>query len=179
MAQFVAFEEGVEVNGETVLSIVDGSVMKDKALKILEKNAIVDPTPGMWYSQQGWLNAFREIADSIGPRTLHAIGLKIPDNANFPPEIDSVHAALGAIDVAYHMNHRFGEIGHYAFEAVDDRSARMICSNPYPCDFDRGIIAAMVMRFMPEGSVLVSVDHEPDSGCRKNGDESCIYTVNW
>ncbi len=179
MAQFIAFEDGVEVNGETVLSVVDGSVMKEKAMTILERNGIAQPISGSWYSQQAWLNAFREIADSIGPRTLHSIGLKIPDNAKFPPGIDSVPSALAAIDVAYHMNHRYGEIGHYLFESVDERSARMICNTPYPCEFDRGIIESMALRCMPEGAVLVTVDHESDAQCRKYGADACIYQVSW
>jgi hypothetical protein len=34
------------------------------------------------------------------------IGKSIPENAQFPPEINSIEAGLQAIDVAYHMNHR-------------------------------------------------------------------------
>jgi hypothetical protein len=179
LAQYIAFEDGVEVNGETVLSIVDGSVMKEKALKLLEKHGIINPAPKQWYSQQAWLNAFREIADTIGPRTLHAIGRKIPENAVFPPTINSVQEALAAIDAAFHMNHRNGEIGHYTFEAAGEQAVRMTCNNPYPCDFDRGIIEAMAMRFLPEDSILVTVEHDLDSGCRKLGDEACIYRVTW
>jgi hypothetical protein len=179
LAQFIAFENGVEVNGETVLSIVEGSVMKEKAFSLLERHGIVNPTPGRWYSQQAWLNAFREIADNIGPRTLHAIGRKIPENAVFPPFINSVAEALTAIDTAYHMNHRNGEIGHYACESAGEKAMRIACDNPYPCDFDRGIIESMAMRFLPEGSILVTVEHDLDSGCRKEGDETCIYRVTW
>ena len=41
MAQFKAYSGNVEVNGETVLSVVDGmGAMKSMALTILEKNGI-------------------------------------------------------------------------------------------------------------------------------------------
>ncbi len=179
MAQFIAFDAGVEVNGQTVLSVVEGSVMKEKAFKLLEKHGIVNPEPGKWYNQQAWLNAFKEIADTIGPRTLHAIGRKIPDTAQFPPTITSVEEALASIDSAYHRNHRYGRIGHYAYADAGERAARITCDNPYPCDLDQGLIEAMAMRFMPEGSILVNVEHDSDSGCRKIGDESCIYRVTW
>ena len=31
---------------------------------------------------------------------------RIPANAKFPPQIKTIEDALGAIDMAYHMNHR-------------------------------------------------------------------------
>ena len=61
MAMFKAFSAGVEVNGETVLSVVDGSPLKKLALDILEKNGIKEPRKGWWYPQQKWLDAFKAI----------------------------------------------------------------------------------------------------------------------
>ena len=179
MAQFKAFAPGVEVNGETVLSIVDGmGVFKNAAFKILSENGISDPKPGNFYSQQAWLNAFKQISATVGSNTLFSIGQKIPENAQFPPEINSIDKALAAIDVAYHMNHRGGEIGNYNFEKTGDKSAKMICNNPYPCDFDRGIIEAMTKKFKPAGS-MVFVDHDDSQPCRKKEGESCTYIVKW
>ncbi|MBN2216074.1 MAG: hypothetical protein JW719_01730, partial [Pirellulales bacterium] len=107
MAQFVAFANGVEVNGETVFSVIDGmGVFRAKALDILARNGIAEPKAGRWYSQQAWLESFRVIAQTIGMVTLYAIGKKIPENAKFPRDIDSIEKALAGIDVAYHMNHR-------------------------------------------------------------------------
>ena len=88
MTQFTAFAKGVEVNGETVLSIVDGmGAFKTRAYKILNDSLIFDPQPGLWYRQQHWLDAFKRIADTVGPNTLFSIGKKIPENAQFPPHI--------------------------------------------------------------------------------------------
>lgn len=54
MTMFVPMTANVEVNGETVLSVVDGmGLYKTKALAILEKNGMKDPKPGSWYSQKG------------------------------------------------------------------------------------------------------------------------------
>ena len=179
MAVFKAYEPTVEVNGETVLSIVDGmGAFKERALKTLAACGIPNPVPGLWYPQQSWLDAFRIISDTIGPNTLRSIGLKIPENARFPPQIDTIDKALAAIDVAYHMNHRKGEIGHYTFERTGDSSARMLCANPYPCDFDRGIIEAMARKFAPKGRAPAVV-HDDNAPCRKTGGESCSYEVRW
>ncbi|TAL38998.1 MAG: hypothetical protein EPN93_02670 [Spirochaetes bacterium] len=194
MAQFKAFTANAEVNGETVLSIVDGmGNFKDRAMKFLDEQGIKSPEPGKWYSQQAWLNAFEAIAKATGDYTLFNIGKKIPENAKFPPQIDDIEKALSAIDVAYHMNHRINNevlfnpntgamkegIGHYAFEKTGERKMKLVCNNPYHCDFDRGIIDAMSQRFKPAGVPLVMVRHDDTQPCRKKGADSCTYLVSW
>lgn len=193
MAQFIAMSPDVEVNGETVNSVVDGmGAFRAKALDILAKNGIKDPKPGLWYNQQNWLKAFEEISKTIGAHTLYAIGLKIPDDAKFPPDVDNIEKALGAIDVAFHMNHRIkgkplfdpatGKmtegIGHYNFKMVGGNEGVMTCPNSYPCDFDRGIIDGMVAKFKPTGS-HPSVRHDDSAPCRKSGADSCTYRIRW
>ncbi|MBU2523972.1 hypothetical protein KKG71_02145 [Patescibacteria group bacterium] len=192
MTQFKAINPSVEVNGQTVFAIVDGmGDMKNMAFQILEENGISDLKPENWYSQQSWLDAFKQISEKIGPATLNEIGKKIPENAKFPPEINDIHKALASIDVAYHLNHRLdGEImfdtengsmkvgiGHYRYRKISDRCAEVECYNPYPCEFDKGIVTAMAQKFKPADSYGIEVD---SSGkCRKNGDESCTYRVRW
>jgi len=85
---------------------------------------------------------------------------------------------LASIDVAYHMNHRGGEIGPYDFEKTGDRSGKMICPNPYPCDFDMGIIAAVANKFAPEGT-FVTVKQDDSQPCRNEGADSCTYLISW
>jgi len=181
MAQFKALNPNVEVNGETVYAVVDGmGAFKDAAMQILAQHGIKDIQPGTWHKQQAWLDAFQSIAEKVGTATLFAIGLKIPENAAFPPQIDSLGKALPAIDMAYHMNHRNGEIGHYHFKRTGDRAVAMICDNPYPCDFDRGIITAFCNRFPPKGSIAkAKVAHDDSQPCRKKGGGSCTYIVTW
>jgi len=193
MAQFMAFLSSVEVNGETVLSVLSGmGFLRQKGLDILERHGIKNPAPGQWYLQQNWLDAFKEISDDVGVSTLVVIGNKIPENAQFPPEINSLEAALSAIDIAYHMNHRIdgrvlfnpqtGQlaegIGHYGCERVGDRHIKMVCKNPYPCDFDRGIIAAMIKRFKP-GDSSPTLRHDDAAPCRGRGADSCTFLVDW
>jgi hypothetical protein len=133
MAQFKTINSNVEVNGQTVLSIANGlGAMRNLGLRMLSENNINDPKPGNWYSQQDWLNAFKQISEKVGLNTLFAIGKSIPENAEFPPDIDNIEKALAAIDIAYHMNHRLngiplfnpenGEmregIGHYSYKKI-------------------------------------------------------------
>jgi hypothetical protein len=178
MKPFVAASPSVEVNGETVLSVLAGMGTTTRATRVLVAHGIEDPKPGHWYNQQAWLDAFKEISETLGPNTLHRIGMKIPENAIFPPHIQNVEQALSCIDAAYQMNHRGGEIGSYSFESLGHGSGRMVCHNPYPSDFDRGIIQSMIERFKPQGSVA-RVELDNTKPTRKNGGESCTFNLYW
>lgn len=197
MAQFKIFENGMEVNGITIMSVVNGlGSFKSLAQKYLRDaglaNVVASETA--WFSQEDWLKAFEKISEELGDSTLFAIGKQIPENAIFPKEIDSVDKALDSIDVAYHMNHRNarGEvlfdpartgkpimlegIGHYKFQKVaNENKAIMLCENPYPCAFDRGIIETMARKFQP----TAKVEHDDSKPCRKKGSHTCTYTVTW
>ncbi|MFC1850520.1 hypothetical protein ACFL27_10045 [candidate division CSSED10-310 bacterium] len=192
MPQFQALDPKVEVNGQTVLSLVDRmGTYKTLFLEYLSQNGIVDPQPEAWYSQQDWLNAFRDIAGNLGGGVLKLIGRKIPENAQWPSEIQTIKQGLASIDVAYHLNHRIGGkllfdpwlghmsegIGHYMFH---DKGATLVwitCDNPYPCDFDFGIVEAIAKKFSPPGK-FVRVKHGEDA-CRKDGHIHCNYMVKW
>jgi hypothetical protein len=179
VAQFKAMAQGVEVNGETVLAIADGmGLLRARGLQLMAACGITDPQPGRWYPQQAWLDAFRRIGEIHGASVLNLIGQKIPANAQFPPQIDSIEKALAAIDVAYHMNHRGGEIGTYGYQPDGPRAARLTCHNPYPCAFDRGIIEAMAGRFRPLDAKAIQVTHGAGP-CRAQGGDACVYLVRW
>jgi hypothetical protein len=180
MAQFVALSPDVEVKGESVYALVDGlGTFQSIAWQILAESGIVDPQPGCWYPQQQFLGAFAKISEALGPNTLFNIGLKIPNNAVFPSGIVTLKDALRAIDVAYHANHRGGEIGEYRYQENGLKSAKMVCRNPYPCAFDRGVITAVAKRFKPHDVPMVSVSHDDSAPCRVGGAESCTYIVTW
>lgn len=180
MAQFKAFDSNVEVSGNAVLSVVEWlGAFQETAINILAENGIHDPKPNQWYSQQSWLDAFKNIAELVGEASLYHIGEHIPESADWPSGIDSIEQALDSIDVAYHLNHRGGEIGHYQYRKTGDRSGKMVCNNPYPCDFDRGIIEAIATKFKPKDSPFVNVEHDDSQPCRQKGADSCTYLISW
>lgn len=197
--QFRAFEPGIEVNGQTVWSIVDGFINKaspsrllvDEGIGQLGVDGVVLLDKAGWYPQDAWLRAFEKISETLGDHMLFNIGKRIPENAVFPPWVVDIDSALKSIDVAYHLNHRKGGrvmfdlqqgallegIGHYGY-ARPEAHGRLIvseCRNPYPCEFDRGILTAMARRFEP----LATVTHVDAHGCRKAGKEACTYHVKW
>lgn len=61
MAQFVPYNENVEVNGETVLTTVNSfpNFIRYIALQMLEVNGTINPQPREWYNQKVWLDSFK------------------------------------------------------------------------------------------------------------------------
>lgn len=198
MTPYEPLAADIQVNGRTVFSVVDAfSVMRRIPARMLLAEGIGLPEgrdgiridPDAWYDHAAWLRTFRRISLEIGVNALQQIGLKIPANAEFPPDVDTIGPALRSIDVAYHLNHRRDGrpmfemdtgamtegIGHYHCD-VDDglRRARLRCDNPYPCDFDMGIVTCIARRF----EFGATVDHER-TGCRNTGAAACDYVVRW
>lgn len=169
-----------EVTGHSILAILGAmEVVRARALRILAENGIAPVKAESWYPVPALLNSLRLIFEKIGPSTVRAIGRKIPENARFPPDMDTLEKGLRSIDVAYRMNHRgTSDLGGYMYEQVDRRRARMICENPYPCDLDLGLIEAICDRCRPKDSLWVRIEHDPKS-CRRRGDASCTYIIDW
>ena len=197
--QFKPFEPGIEAYGASIDAIVEAfklfpsvalkrlvtvgiGTMRGKGDIVIERDA--------WYPLDKWLSAFESIATQVGPRALFQFGQHVPKYSPFPPTITDIHTAMGSIDIAYHMNHRKGGkvmfnpatgeklsgIGHYGYSPVpNERRIISVCENPYPCDFDRGLIAGLATRF--EKSSRVS--HDDTAPCRRNGADSCTYFIAW
>lgn len=183
MAQFEAFDADVEVHGRTIRTVVHDALARFSeeyqrtALATLADNGIKNPEPDEWYPQQAWLNTFEAIAREMEPHILDRLGEQIPDVVRWPDGISGVEEGLEAIDEAYQMNHRGGELGDYRFEPLEGRSGQMVCTNPYPCPFDRGLIRAVTRRYAPV-EAFVFVEETGDT-CRRTGDDTCTYTISW
>lgn len=198
--EFVAFEPDIEVNGQTVWTVVDAFVLDrrlpsrllvEEGIGALGDDGLVKLELEGWYSQAAWLRAFKRISEALGPAMLFSIGKRIPENAIFPSWVTDVASGLRAIDIAYHLNHRkhgrvmfdassaamVEGIGHYGYERPHPSKPLIVstCRNPYPCDFDRGILTSMARRFEPTASVV----HVDERTCRKTGADECLYHVKW
>jgi len=138
MAQFESFAPGVEVAGEVIQAYIAGFPLEaqELGLKILKTRGIDGPQPGYFYPLQALLDSMKELSDVFGPAILYRIGERIAFTAKLPRKMELLESCLPAIDTAYHMNHRGGEIGHYSYKYVGiDCSlhrAKMVCCKPYP-----------------------------------------------
>lgn len=192
------FEPGIEFSGSMAEGIVEAfklfpSVAAKRLINhgigtVKGKDVVIDRQA--WYPIESWLAAFDGFVTSVGPRALLQIGQNVPKNAVLPPGINDIHSAIASVNVGYHMNHRkrgkvmfdptTGQftpgIGTYGYAPVPGQKKIIsVCENPYPCEFDRGILTAFTLRFEKMGRVL----HDDTAGCRRNGGSSCTYVVTW
>ena len=63
-------------------------------------------------------------------------------------------------------------------DAFGSSSGRMLCDNPYPCEFDEGLVDALTERHRPPDAFFIRVTHAPGD-CRQRGGTSCTYNVAW
>ncbi|MBF0207676.1 MAG: hypothetical protein HQK53_12380 [Oligoflexia bacterium] len=196
--QFKTFEPNIEVLGQAMYSMIEGfGAFKGVAIKYLVAHGICEKKdnellldPAQWYSLDQWLQAFEKISRDLGDTSLFLTGKCIPINAKFPTWVKDVESAVKSIDIAFHMNHRkngidmfnpatgtmLEGIGHYGFEKIADKKVIIsVCNTPYPCEFDRGIITAMANKFELRATVV----HDNTKPCRKNGQDSCTYIINY
>ena len=186
---------GFEVSGNLLRSIIEGfRNYPSVALKYLSQHGIVKSDKEVdaagWYPVGPWIAALGAMVKEVGSNSMYKIGKSVPENAVFPPHIKDIQSAIESIDSAYRMNHRKnGEpmfdpatgkalpgLGRYGYEAVQGENRIIsVCDNPYPCDLDRGLIAAMATRFEP----TARTEHDNEAACRKKGGESCTYVIFW
>ncbi len=185
--------QDIEASNGSLMAFVHAMEMgKDFRKQVLKEHSI-DLDTQEWIPLSDSLQAFNYVAQTLGEKSLYIIGKAITRNAPFPP-MEGLEQALASIDIAYHMNHRKGGqvmydprtllktegIGHYKLTTFDrqEKRATMVCDNPYPSEFDRGIIAEITRKFKP--TVLperVELDKEKET--RKEGGESCTYHIFW
>jgi hypothetical protein len=184
MAQFKSYSPDVEVLGESVQAFIEGfpAGLADVGKQILGKHGINNAEPGKYYPLQSWLDAMKEVADTMGTSILRRIGEEIANNAKLPPGLDTLEQFLEVIDQAYQMNYKGGEIGHYDYSYEGENSGlkrgKLVISSPFPCAYDWGVLEGFATRLKPSGSdVVVSQDETQPK--RSEGADSSTYLVSW
>lgn len=188
----------VEVHGQDILSFMDALyVSPTLGTMILQQQKIgtlVGNTyqilPKEWYLLSDKITILQTVLERIGPSSLRKVGEKIPENAIFPPEINDIHKAISAINIAYHMNHRKAGkimfdaetgkitdgIGYYGYEAVEGENKIIsVCENPNISEYDEGILKAMAKRFEPMARVTL----DTSKPTRRTGGDSCTFIITW
>ena len=184
MTEFVSYDSRVQVRREVVEAFIHGvpSGTSNLAGKILSDHGIDGSGSEDWFPLPAYLSAMSDIGERFGPTLLHMIGAKIAFNAVLPENMGSLGQFLPMLDETYQMNHRGGVIGSYRFsngmQLGDYTGGSLVCYNPYPCAFDRGVIEGFARR-MTDEKADVLVRHDDDKPCRAKGGSSCTYVIHW
>lgn len=88
---------------------------------------------------QQWLDALREIQQTVGPAKVKQVGRNIVENADFPPKFTDAISVLLALDDIYQLNHK-GDVGHYRVKRLRDGTIEIRCETPYPAMFEWGLV---------------------------------------
>ncbi|BDS12464.1 hypothetical protein [Aureispira anguillae] len=173
------FDFNAETLGQAFLPAIFSlpGFVKNNMLKLLAAQDVTDLQTENWYPVKSILDFYAQVIENYGPNTIFDLGKAIPENAVFPPGIDSIGNGLGLIDTAYNMNHRNGYLGFYKLVSHDEAEKKIVmqCYNPYPCDFDRGLLTSMARKF--KLGVRVMVDESKPS--KKKGDLESWYIVSY
>lgn len=179
---------GFDVAGTAAMAILSAmGPYRNIAEKALAKHAIWKIEPEGVYSLDAALGVFDTLIEATGTNTIFAIGKKVPDHATWPDGIDNIFQALQSVDIGYHLNHfKNGKpmfdpstgamvegIGHYHYKAEGPRRIVMVCDNPYPSDFDRGLISTFARRY----ESTADVERDPTKPTRLEGADSCTFIV--
>lgn len=132
-----------EVLGVTVNVCIDGvmSVFQSRMRNILDENNIEqpDPQPDEWYPLEDFLRVLEVVETDVGENALTKIGEATPQFAEWPTNPESSDEALRSLVDLFEENHR-NVSGAYEFERLDDNSARITSTTPYPEAWEIGFM---------------------------------------
>ncbi len=176
----VVQSSGIQVEGRVIGALIASvEIVRPEVQRILAVHDISSARPRPWYPLEDILRCLADIQERVGLVTLRAIGQQVPRHTVYPPQLTTFPVALFNMNAAFQKNHQGpGDIGGYHHEPVDGESSRMRCDNPYPCEFNQGVLEGLHARFAPRGARRLRIEHDP-SGCRSRGDASCLYHLKW
>jgi hypothetical protein len=172
--EFVCADRRAVVRAANVRATLDAfSLVPSIGRRIIARHRLQldDLTPEKFVPVQTWLNALKEIQQTVGVGVVREVGARIIENADFPPQFSTVESILESLDTIYHMNHR-GEVGHYHFARRRDAFV-VRCETPYPQHFEWGLLEG-ICRNRAAGGKRYAVSFEP---APPGGDLTCTLTV--
>ena len=120
---------------------------------------------------QQWLDALKEIQETVGPAKVKQVGRHIVENADFPPKFTDATSVLLALDEIYHLNHQ-GEVGHYRVKRLPDATIEIRCETPYPPMFEWGLVDGICHHKSLGGNFAIDFTEGPPAR-----DLTCILSV--
>lgn len=176
MKKYKASTPDAEVIGAALMAYND-AVERDQFIDVLKTYGLTEIDPTKWYPQQLTLDVQKAIKDMPGGSTaLVSIGMKIIDNAIFPP-MESLEQALGAFASSYPLNfHKQAPDDMISATLLDEKHIQVKNSSPHSDEMIYGYVYSMVRRFAPKGSAPVVKFTDLDA---VDGDGETVIDVTW
>lgn len=163
------------VSGGNILSMLAAmGPFRKRGEQILQENGIAEVSGEGWYPLEAYVRSLHAIGERMGPNTLFQIGRQIPHHVTLPPGVDTFEKVLASFGMAFDLNHRGMQPGTITYAMKSPGTATITTGTPYPCDFDRGVIAGFFQHLLRVRPNVEPVASEP---CKSRGGETCTYLI--
>ncbi|PRQ02435.1 hypothetical protein ENSA5_23630 [Enhygromyxa salina] len=142
--------------------------------KLLADAGVDKIEPERWYDYDWARGLYYKIEAEVGPSAVIAVGRKMIETADYPPDIDGIQTLLMALGHAYRLNARGPDVGEITCELEDEHSATLVFTPKFPCALNIGIVEGSCSRYGEQALI----EHGPN-GCLDRGDPACTYHVSW
>jgi hypothetical protein len=164
--EFVCPDPSARVRAANVLATLEAfKLVPELGRRIVQKHKleIAQLRPDQFILVQHWLDALREIQDTLGHEKVRSVGRNVIEAGNFPPQFADAESILLNLDEIYYLNHR-GNVGHYFVRKLSDASIIVRCETPYPRTFEYGLIDGICRHPKVGGGFIVQYDPGPIAG---------------
>jgi hypothetical protein len=144
--EFVSPDPKALVRAANVRATLDAFQLRPSlGQKLIAKHQLQleDLRPDKFILVQRWLDTLKEILETVGPNVLQRVGAAISENADFPPQFDTIDKLFDSMDLIYNMNHQ-GDVGHYRTQRRSNGVWEIRCETPYPRQFEHGVVEGVV-----------------------------------
>jgi hypothetical protein len=172
-------EPGTEVNGATVLSLIENMQSADIA-PYLSKYKLENIQEDHWYPLENMQGLLNELHNRQMTPSFVAIGMSIAEVALMPPHLE--HASLGELlenwNEHYQINHRYGNIGRKITEKIDEHHYKLtLDGGVYPDDFEYGVVYGFAKRFLPVGTKFTVWYEDGVKRLDQGGTQTVIHII--
>ncbi len=144
--EFVALDPDATVRAANVKATLSAFQLRPSLGQRLIDNhdlQLDDLTPDTFMPVQRWLDALKELLEQVGPNIVQRVGTALSENADFPPQFDTLDKLFEHMNAIYNHNHR-GDVGRYVTKRDDEGGWHIRCETPYPRQFERGLVEGTV-----------------------------------
>ncbi len=162
--KFKASSPEAEVIGQAMLPFTQ-ILTAEEIEPIMNAQGIEQVEPDTWYKQQTFCNIYQDIVENEGNFSMNlvAIGKTTMGAVTFPDEVDTLYAALSALDGMYKAIHQGipAEEG-WAVAQPDDRTYLVTFNSPYADSAAYGYVWTITQRFRPDkrGFIIEQVEKD-------------------
>ncbi|MGJ3237327.1 MAG: hypothetical protein ACFE0Q_01340 [Anaerolineae bacterium] len=185
MTQVYTAPKDVEVAGSTTLSFVD-NLESVTISDLRQKHGFTQVDVARWYPLQSVFNLFNAIAEQYGTQPFVAMGMKIAQQSEFPPEmlgsVLSLAQVLEGWQAHYEANHRGGTLPPTKTVKLADNHYQIVLApdHAYPFDLVYGMAYGFCRLLLPKGqgfTVYYEDNHSPIK--RNSPEDEVIVNITW